>query len=89
MLENFKIWFSCSGWDCSVHLLYVYLGDWKLQNFQKEQYEWLQKRVHIQKREIIESSGGLRHLSTIPVKNFHLFKIAKSVINFYLKKISN
>ena len=39
--------------------------------------------------EIIESSGGPRHLSTIPLKNFHLFKIAKSVINFCLKKFSN
>ena len=39
--------------------------------------------------EIIESSGRPRHLSTIPLKNFHLFKITKSVINFYLKKISN
>ena len=39
--------------------------------------------------EIIESSGEPRHLSIIPLKNFHLFKIAKSVINFCLKKISN
>ena len=39
--------------------------------------------------EIIESSGGPRHLSTIPLKNFHLFKIAESVINFCLKKFSN
>ena len=30
--------------------------------------------------------GGPRHLSTIPLKNFHLFKIADSVINFYFKK---
>ena len=36
--------------------------------------------------EIIEFSGGPRHLSTIPLKNFHLFKIAESVINFCLKK---
>ena len=36
-------------------------------------------------REIIESSGESRHLSTIPLKNFHLFKIAESIINFYLK----
>ena len=36
--------------------------------------------------EIIESSGRPRHLSIVPLKNFHLFKIAKSVINFYLKK---
>ena len=27
--------------------------------------------------EIIESSGGPRYLSTIPLKNFHLFKIAE------------
>ena len=33
--------------------------------------------------EIIDSSGRPRHLSTIPLKNFHLFKIAESVINFY------
>ena len=40
-------------------------------------------------RKIIEFSGGSRHLSTIPLKNFHLFKIAESVINFYLKIFSN
>ena len=40
-------------------------------------------------REIIESSGGPCHLSTIPLKNFHLFKIVESVINFYLKFFSN
>ena len=40
-------------------------------------------------QEIIESSGGPCHLSTIPLKNFHLFKITDSVINFYLKKFSN
>ena len=41
------------------------------------------------KGEIIKSSGEPRHLSTILLKNFHLFKIAELVINFYLKKISN
>ena len=35
--------------------------------------------------EIIESSGGLRYLSTILLKIFHLFKITESVINFHLK----
>jgi len=39
--------------------------------------------------EIIEFSGGLRHSSTIPLKNFHLFKIAESVINFSLKIFFN
>ena len=39
--------------------------------------------------EIIEISSGPRHLSTILLKNFHLFKIAKSVINFRLKNFSN
>ena len=39
--------------------------------------------------EIIESSGGPRHLSTISLKIFHLFKITESVINFCLKKNSN
>ena len=38
------------------------------------------------KGEIIKSSGEPRHLSTILLKNFHLFKIAELVINFYLKK---
>ena len=33
--------------------------------------------------EIIEFFGGRRHLPTIPLKNFYLFKIVKSVINFY------
>ena len=36
--------------------------------------------------EIIQSSDGPRHLSTILLKNFYLFKIAESVISFYLKK---
>ena len=36
-------------------------------------------------REIIEFSCGPRHLSTISLKNFHLFKIAELVINFCLK----
>ena len=40
-------------------------------------------------REIIESSSGPRYLSTIPLKNFNLFEIVKSIINFYLKKFSN
>ena len=39
-------------------------------------------------REIKESFGGTPHLSIIPLKNFHMFKIVVSVINFYLKKIS-
>ena len=39
--------------------------------------------------EIIEFSGGARYLSTISLKNFHLFKITESVINFCLKKFSN
>ena len=43
----------------------------------------------VENGEIIESSGGPRHLSTISLKNFYLFKIAESVINFCLKKFSN
>ena len=34
---------------------------------------------------LYNSHGGLRHLSTIPVKDSHLFKIAESVFSFYLK----
>ena len=37
-------------------------------------------------REIIKSSSGPRHLSTIPLKNFHLFTIAESVTKFLFKK---
>ena len=33
-------------------------------------------------REIIKPSDESRHLSTIPLKNSHLFKIAESVISF-------
>jgi len=33
-------------------------------------------------REIILFSGGSRHLSTILLKDSHLFKIAESVISF-------
>ena len=40
-------------------------------------------------REIIPSSGGPCHLSTIPLKDSHLFKIAESVISFCFKKIYN
>ena len=40
-------------------------------------------------QEIIEFFGGSRHWSTIPLKNFYLFKIVESVINFCLKKFSN
>ena len=40
-------------------------------------------------REIIQSSSGPRHLSTISLKDSYLFKIAKSVISFCLKKNSN
>ena len=39
--------------------------------------------------EIIESSGEPRHLSTISLKNFYLFKIAESIINLCLKKFYN
>ena len=31
------------------------------------------------------TADGSRHLSIIPVKNFHLFKIVESVFSFYLK----
>ena len=53
--------------------------------------DWVAKSLIIMANcgEIIEYSDGSRHLSTIPLKNFQLFKIAESVINFCLKKISN
>ena len=41
------------------------------------------------KGKTIEYFDGSRYLSTISLKNFHLFKIAELVINFCLKKISN
>ena len=37
--------------------------------------------------EIIQYSDGPCHLSTILLKDRHLFKIAESLINFRLKKI--
>ena len=37
-------------------------------------------------REIIPSSGRPCHLSIIPLKDSHLFKIAESVISFCFKK---
>ena len=41
--------------------------------------------IHIPKiGEIIQSSCGPRHLSTIPLKDSYLFKIFESVISFYL-----
>ena len=39
--------------------------------------------------EIIQLSDGSRHLSTIPLKESHLFKITKSVISFCLNKFYN
>ena len=39
--------------------------------------------------EIIELSGRPRHLFIISLKNFHLFKITESIINFDFKKNSN
>ena len=36
---------------------------------------------------LYSSRGELRHLSIILLKNFHLFKIVKSVINFWLKQL--
>ena len=39
--------------------------------------------------DIIESSSGPRHLSTIPLIDSHLFKIVKLVIIFCLKKFFN
>ena len=44
---------------------------------------------HPKIREIIECSDRPHHLSIIPLKNFHLFKIAELIINFYFKKNSN
>ena len=41
------------------------------------------------KEEIIESFGGPCHLSTILLKNFHLFKIIESVISFCLNFFSD
>ena len=40
-------------------------------------------------REVIQSSGGSRHLSTIPLKDSHLFKITESVISLCFKKFYN
>ena len=36
---------------------------------------------------LYSSRGELRHLSTILLKNFYLFKIVKSAINFWLKQL--
>ena len=48
---------------------------------------WYRKNSNQHKTgEIIECSDRPHHLSTIPLKNFHLFKIAELIINFYLKK---
>ena len=37
----------------------------------------------------IQSFSRPRHLSTIPLKNFHLFKIVELVISFYFKNFFN
>ena len=62
---------------------------WVHQNILSPNWE----KIEVKKRmptkaefgEIIQSSGGPRHLSTILLKGSHLFKIAESVIKFYLK----
>ena len=52
-------------------------------------FSFLNKKKVSDIGEIIESSDGSRHLFIIPLKNFHLFKLVESVINFNLKKNSN
>ena len=39
-----------------------------------------------QGRKLYRTHSGLHHLSTIPLKDFYLFKIAKSVLVGYLKE---
>ena len=39
----------------------------------------------LKQEKLYSSHDESHHLSTIPVKNSHLFKIVKSVLNFYLK----
>ena len=50
-------------------------------------------RVHRPQSHLLEklysTSDVPRHLSIIPLKDFHLFKITESIINLYLKKIYN
>ena len=56
----------------------------------KKEFEINKKKNYVRKfGEIIQSSNRPRHMFIIPLKDFHLFKIAESVISFYLKKISN
>ena len=43
------------------------------------------KRTGIRGEKLYSPHGGPRHLSTILVKDSHIFKIAESVFSFYLK----
>ena len=70
---------------------------WKIENFKKilkksELKCFTVKSINCflpKSGEIIESFRGLCQLFTISLKNFYLFKIAESVINFRFKKFSN
>ena len=67
------------------------LGSWNTPLVHSTKNDLVKKlrRLASDHGEIIEFFGGTRHLSTILLKNFHLFKIVESVINFCLKKIYN
>ena len=101
MLHSFgDIWFNGRLRGQKIHKGRVFvflfcLFVWYGEDDGGQKSGWLEFYFHTHKNpsspigEIIESSSWSRHLSIIPLKNFHLFKIAKSVINFCLKKISN
>ena len=48
--------------------------------------KFIVKSIHPNSRAIIQSSGRSRHLSTITLKDSHLFKIVESIISFCLKE---
>ena len=49
------------------------------------QVDFLDLSQHLESEEKLYCFHNRRYLSTIPVKDFYLFKIAKLIFNFYLK----
>ena len=65
-------------WTCKINVHF--------QKRKKNNKDWTCAATVILTYEKLYSPyGGPRHLSTIPVKDSHIFKIAESVFSFYLK----
>ena len=75
-----------SFWDLQTHPTYKSCSHWSHSKGIPPELDSKTTRILPFLGKIIESFGGPRHLSTISLKNFHLFKTTESVINLYFKK---